>query len=162
MFDIAAIPCPDRKKTGLLVGIGQTVVFPAATSRSAGQGAWQAGPAFGVICSGIRGLLLGFIAQNPIGFDYTSPHRHHKTHFSCNRCWHFICGASGTFAPRRQLVDGLASPLADDVATEFGHRPDVRSSRVILDELFCYRPVDGLSPVCPDCATDHNKFSGSR
>ena len=75
LFDIAALPWPDRQKTGFLVGIGATFVFPTATSRSAGQGAWQAGPALGAIYSGVPGLLVGFIAQNPIGFAYTSPDR---------------------------------------------------------------------------------------
>src|SRR3984957_2868317 len=45
LFDVAVLPWPDRKNTGLLIGIGPTLVFPTATSRSAGQGAWQAGPA---------------------------------------------------------------------------------------------------------------------
>jgi hypothetical protein len=75
MFDIAVLPWPDRKKTGLLVGVGPTFVFPTATSRSAGQGAWQVGPALGAIYGGIPGLLVGFVAQNPIGFAYTSSHR---------------------------------------------------------------------------------------
>src|SRR5262249_7479664 len=47
LFDIAVLPWPDRKKTGLLIGIGASFVFPTATSKSAGQGAWQAGPALG-------------------------------------------------------------------------------------------------------------------
>ncbi|HUY19585.1 MAG TPA: hypothetical protein VMV15_10190 [Candidatus Binataceae bacterium] len=72
IFDIAVLPWPDRKKTGLLIGLGPTLVFPTATSRSAGQGAWQAGPAFGTIYTGIPGLLVGFILQNPISFAYTS------------------------------------------------------------------------------------------
>jgi hypothetical protein len=75
IFDIVALPWPDRKKTGLLVGIGPSFVFPTATSRSAGQGAWQAGPALGIIYTGIPGLLAGFIAQNLTAFAYTSPHR---------------------------------------------------------------------------------------
>jgi hypothetical protein len=75
VFDIAVLPWPDRKKTGLLIGIGPTFVFPTATSTSAGQGAWQAGPALGVIYSGIPGLLAGFIVQNPVSFAYTSPQR---------------------------------------------------------------------------------------
>ena len=75
VFDIAVLPWPDRKKTGLLIGIGPTFVFPTATSTSAGQGAWQAGPALGGIYTGIPGLLAGFIVQNPISFAYTSPHR---------------------------------------------------------------------------------------
>ena len=75
VFDIAVLPWPDRKKTGLLIGVGPTFVFPTATSRSAGQGAWQAGPALGAIYTGIPGLLIGFVAQNPISFAYTSPNR---------------------------------------------------------------------------------------
>ena len=75
VFDIAVLPWPDRQKTRLLIGVGPTFVFPTATSKSAGQGAWQAGPALGAIYSGIPGLLIGFIAQNPIAFAYTNPHR---------------------------------------------------------------------------------------
>jgi hypothetical protein len=75
LFDVAVLPWPDRQKTGLLVGVGPAFVFPTATSRSAGQAAWQAGPALGVIYSGIPGLLMGFIALNPISFAYTSPNR---------------------------------------------------------------------------------------
>ena len=75
VFDLAVLPWIDRRKTGLLIGLGPTFVFPTATSSSAGQGAWQAGPALGVIYTGIPGLLVGFIAQNPISFAYTSPNR---------------------------------------------------------------------------------------
>src|ERR1700747_2511713 len=73
VFDLAALPWPDRKKTGLLIGVGPSLVFPIATSKSACQGAWQAGPALGVVYTRVPGLLLGFIAQNPISFAYTSP-----------------------------------------------------------------------------------------
>jgi hypothetical protein len=75
LFDIAVLPWPDKKRTGFLVGVGPTFVFPTATSKSAGQGAWQAGPALGVIYAGIPGLLVGFVAQNPVSFAYTSPNR---------------------------------------------------------------------------------------
>ncbi|HEY2108108.1 MAG TPA: hypothetical protein VGH29_20085, partial [Candidatus Binataceae bacterium] len=75
LFDLAVLPWPDRRRTGLLVGLGPAFVFPTATSKSAGQGAWQAGPALGAIYTGIPGLLAGFIAQNPISFAYTSPGR---------------------------------------------------------------------------------------
>jgi hypothetical protein len=74
-FDVAILPWPDRQKTGLLIGVGPTIVFPTATSRSAGQGAWQAGPTLGAIYAGIPGLLVGFIAQNPVSFAYTSTSR---------------------------------------------------------------------------------------
>jgi hypothetical protein len=75
VFDVAVLPWPDRKKTGLLIGIGPTFVFPTATSKSAGEGAWQVGPALGAVYTGIPGLLAGFIAQNPVSFAYTSAHR---------------------------------------------------------------------------------------
>ena len=74
MFDVAVLPWPDRKKTGFLIGVGPMFVFPTATSQSAGQGAWQAA-ALGGIYTGKPGLLIGFIAQNPVGFAYTSPKR---------------------------------------------------------------------------------------
>ena len=75
LFDVAVLPRPDRKRTGLLVGIGPTFVFPTATSQSAGQGAWQAGPALGAIYTGVPGLLIGFIAQNPISFPRQPPRK---------------------------------------------------------------------------------------
>jgi len=75
VFDIAVLPWPDRQKTGLLIGVGPTFVFPTATSKSAGQGAWQAGPALGVIYTAIPGLVIGFVVQNPVSFAYTNPHR---------------------------------------------------------------------------------------
>ena len=75
VFDIAVMPWPSSEETGFLWGVGPTFVFPTATSKSAGQGAWQAGPALGMIYKGIPGLLVGFVAQNPISFAYTSPDR---------------------------------------------------------------------------------------
>ncbi len=75
MFDAAVLPWPDREKTGFLIGVGPTFVFPTATSQSAGQGAWQVGPAFGGIYTGIPSLLIGFVIQNPVSFAYTSPKR---------------------------------------------------------------------------------------
>ena len=74
LFDLAVLPWPFRE-AGLLIGVGPTLVFPTATSRSAGQGAWQAGPAFGAVFKGIPWLVVGFILQNPISFAYISPVR---------------------------------------------------------------------------------------
>ncbi len=74
VFDVAVLPWPGRK-TGLLLGLGPTFVFPTASDKSAGQGAWQAGPAFGAIYTGIPWFLVGVIIQNPISFAYTSPNR---------------------------------------------------------------------------------------
>jgi hypothetical protein len=56
LFDLAVIPWP-RGRAGLLMGVGPVFVFPTATQREAGQGAWQVGPAFGAIYKGISGWL---------------------------------------------------------------------------------------------------------
>jgi hypothetical protein len=52
LFDLAVLPWPARE-TGVYMGIGPVFVFPTATDRTAGQSAWQAGPAFGMIYKGI-------------------------------------------------------------------------------------------------------------
>lgn len=74
LFDLGVIPWPDRE-SGLLMGVGPIFVFPTATDKAAGQGAWQVGPAFGAIYKGIPRILMGCLIQNPISFAYTSPDR---------------------------------------------------------------------------------------
>jgi hypothetical protein len=74
LFDLAVLPWPSQK-TGLLMGLGPVFVFPTATHRLAGKGAWQVGPAFAAIYKGIPGFLLGCLILNPISFAYTSPDR---------------------------------------------------------------------------------------
>lgn len=74
LFDLVVSPWPSPE-TGLRFGFGPTFVFPTATSKFAGQGAWQVGPAFAAIYTGVPRLLIGFLLQNPISFAYTSPGR---------------------------------------------------------------------------------------
>jgi hypothetical protein len=74
LFDLAIIPWPG-KDSGLFMGVGPVFVFPTATNRVAGQGAWQVGPAFGAVYKGLPEWLFGCLIQDPISFAYTSPHR---------------------------------------------------------------------------------------
>jgi hypothetical protein len=74
VFDLAVRPWPNEN-TNLKIGVGPMLVFPTATSKSAGQGSWQAGPAFAAAYTGVPWLLMGFLFQNPISFAYTSPDR---------------------------------------------------------------------------------------
>jgi len=74
LLDLAVIPWPSRD-TGLYMAVGAVLVFPTATDSIAGQGAWQAGPAFGAIYKGLPGWLFGCLIQDPISFAYTSPRR---------------------------------------------------------------------------------------
>jgi hypothetical protein len=68
------LPWPTAE-SGLRLGLGPTFVFPTATHRSAGQGAWQVGPAFAAVYKGMPRLLLGLLVQNPISFAYTDDAR---------------------------------------------------------------------------------------
>jgi hypothetical protein len=74
LFDLAVVPWPSRS-SGLLMAVGPVFVFPTASDRTAGQGAWQVGPAFAAIYKGIPRLLLGGLVQNPISFAYTDSDR---------------------------------------------------------------------------------------
>ena len=55
--------------------IGPYFVFPTATSKSAGRGAWQAGPAAAFRYRPIPGLLISGLIQQATSFAYTSPER---------------------------------------------------------------------------------------
>jgi hypothetical protein len=71
LFDLAVAPWP-AVETGFRLGLGPTFVFPTATSKSAGQGSWQVGPAFAAVYTGVPKLLVGLLVQNPVSFAYTS------------------------------------------------------------------------------------------
>jgi len=73
LFDAAVLPW--HLVDGLTVGVGPTFVFPTASYKKAGEGAWQAGPLFAALYKGIPWLLAGCLIQNPISFAYTSPDR---------------------------------------------------------------------------------------
>jgi hypothetical protein len=74
LFDLA-VPHWPAVESGFRFGLGPAFVFPTATSKSAGQGAWQAGPAVAAVYTGVPGLLAGFLLQNPVSFAYTSADR---------------------------------------------------------------------------------------
>jgi len=67
LFDVATF----RQSWGKW-GFGPALVFPTATSSALGQGKWQAGPAVALICTSIKNLTFGGVAQNPISFAGSS------------------------------------------------------------------------------------------
>jgi hypothetical protein len=71
-LDLFVMPWPDSRATGFRWGIGPYFVFPTATSRLTGQGAWQAGPAFAYSYRGIPGLNFAGLMQQATSFAYTS------------------------------------------------------------------------------------------
>jgi len=55
--------------------LGPYLVLPTATSRSAGRGAWQAGPAAAFRYRPFNGLLISGLVQQATSFAYTPPDR---------------------------------------------------------------------------------------
>ena len=73
LFDAFVLPW--HLVDGLMIGVGPSFVFPTATYKTAGQGAWQVGPLFATIYKAIPWLITGCLIQNPISFAYTPSER---------------------------------------------------------------------------------------
>lgn len=71
LLDLVVMPWPEVS-TGLRWGVGPYFVFPAATSNSAGQGTWQAGPAAAFRWRTGHGLLISALVQQATSFAHTS------------------------------------------------------------------------------------------
>jgi hypothetical protein len=80
LFDAFVLPWSPVE--GLRIGVGPAFVFPTASHKSAGQGAWQVGPMLGALYKGTPWLLAGCLIQNPISFAYTSPDRRRVSTFA--------------------------------------------------------------------------------
>ncbi len=153
IFDLAVLPWPNRQRTGFMVGAGVTVVLPTATSKSAGQGAWQAGPALGAIYTGIPGLLAGFIAQNPISFAYTSPGRPPLNTFLLQpvfalHLWGkwYLRSAEATWAMGWHRRSPTLLPLSLGIGRTFVRRGLPPMSFFVTGEWMLYRQ---FAPVAP-------------
>ena len=72
LFDLVVANWPDARETGFAWGVGPTFVFPTGRVPTAGNHAWQAGPAVGAVFRGIPHLTLGFLFQNPVSFAYAN------------------------------------------------------------------------------------------
>ena len=145
LFDLAVLPWPDRE-SGLLMGVGPLFVFPTATDKLAGQGAWQVGPAFGAIYKGISPLIMGCLIQNPISFAYTSPDRQPLNTLLVQPILAALPRARLLREIRRlHLVDGLAQWFGYDAAAEPRSRLRASPRGLAASQLLCERRVDGLS-----------------
>ena len=146
LFDLAVPPWPS-KETGLRFGLGRTFVFPTATSKFAGQGAWQAGPAFAAVYTGVPRMLIGFLLQNPISFAYTSPYRlpQNSLAFPTGVALFFLGWLVLTIRGCNMGV-WVAPSCPISVAAEFGRGSSDGSSRFTATQLLCFGPMDGLSP----------------
>jgi hypothetical protein len=151
-FDIAVLPWP-RRNTGFLIGFGPSFVFPTATSKSAGQGAWQAGPAVGAIYRGIPGLLVGFIAQNPVSFAYTSPNRPPQNTFQLQpvfalHLWDkwYLRSAEANWAMGWHRHSPTILPLSIGIGRTFVRRRLPPMSFFVTGQWMLYRQFAPIAP----------------
>lgn len=146
LLDVAVLPWPS-KETGLLIGVGPTLVIPTATSRSAGQGAWQAGPAMAAVYKGIPWLVTGFVLQDPISFAYTSRNRPPQNTIEFQpilavhvwKGW-YVRSAEATWICGLHHRSPTVLPLSLGVG-------DDSSSRVAAAQLLRDGAMDGLSAI---------------
>ena len=71
LYDLFQSQWPHLERWNLRWAIGTTFVFPTATDRKNGAGAWQMGPAAALAFAGVPNLWVGVLAQNPISFAYS-------------------------------------------------------------------------------------------
>jgi hypothetical protein len=102
LFDLAVLPWPGEG-TGLKFGLGPMFVFPTASSKSAGQGSWQAGPAIGSVYTGISWLWRAFCYRIRFPSHTPRPIACLRIRCSSSQFCSFISGRAGTCGPRRQL-----------------------------------------------------------
>ena len=75
LFDLFLIPWPGSRETGFRWGVGPYFVFPTASWHSAGDGAWQLGPATAFRYRPAPHLVISALLQQATSFAYTSSNR---------------------------------------------------------------------------------------
>jgi hypothetical protein len=91
-LDLFESPWPNQELTGIRWGAGSYFVFPTATSKSAGSGAWQAGPAAALVYRGIPNLLLGGLLQQATSFAYAEADRKSVTQLTFEPYFTYVLG----------------------------------------------------------------------
>jgi hypothetical protein len=148
-WDLLISPWPDPRATGLRWGIGPYFVFPTATTRSAGKGAWQAGPAGAVVYRGIPGLLLGGLLQQGTSFLYTAPDRKPVTQltfqpffvYQLGRGW-YLRSRDATWTVNLRHHTSTEIPLSAGVGKVWKFSNDYALNASLAGEWMLYRQFD--------------------
>jgi len=148
-FDLFVSRWPEPRATGLRWGIGPYFVFPTATTKSAGKGAWQIGPAGAVTYRGIPGLLLGGLLQQGTSFAYTAPDRKPVTQltfqpffvYQLGQGWYFRSrDATWTFNLRHNTSTEI--PLSAGIGKVWKFNEDYAVNASLAGEWMLYRQFD--------------------
>src|SRR5215469_8789720 len=148
-FDLFVSNWPNPLTTGLRWAVGPYFVFPTATTRAAGSGAWQAGPAAGITFRGIPDLLLGGLLQQGTSFAYTSPDRKPVTQltfqpffvYQLGRGWYLRSrDATWTFNLRHNTSTEI--PLSAGIGKVWKFNEDYAVNASLAGEWMLYRQFD--------------------
>jgi hypothetical protein len=146
LLDLLVMPWPDARETGFRWGIGPYIVFPTATSHSAGHSAWQAGPAFAFRYRLVPGLLISTLVQQATSLAYTAPHASPVTvitfqpmiSYQLGRGW-YVRSSDATWTFNLRHGKSTEIPLSAGVGKvwEFLHSAAINSS--VSGEWMAYR-----------------------
>lgn len=148
-FDLFVSRWPDVAQTGLRWGLGPYFVFPTATTKAAGKGTWQAGPAAALVYRGIPGLLLGGLLQQGTSFSYTAPDRKPVTQltfqpffvYELGQGWYFRSrDATWTFNLRYNTSTEI--PLSAGIGKVWKFDEDRGLNASLVGEWMAYRQFD--------------------
>ncbi len=152
-FDLVVARRPSPEITGLRWGIGPYFVFPTATTRAAGSGTWQAGPAAALTFRGITGLLIGGLLQQGTSFAYTDADRKPVNQltfqpflvYQLGQGWYFRSrDATWTFNLRRRTASEIPLSAGIGKVWKLGEDRDVNAS--VVGEWMTYRQFDPRAP----------------
>jgi hypothetical protein len=146
IFDLFVMPWPYSHESEIRWGLGPYLVLPTASSRSAGQGAWQLGPAFAFRYRPVPSLLLGALIQQATSVAYTSPNRAPVTSltvqpmitYSLNDGWYIGCNeATWTFNLRHETSTTI--PLSVGFGKIWKFENDLALNASLSGEWMIYR-----------------------
>jgi hypothetical protein len=151
-FDLFVSRWPNFVTTGLRWGIGPYLVFPTATTRAAGSGVWQLGPAAATTFRGIPALLLGGLLQQATSFAYTGPTRKPVNQltfqpfftYSLGQGW-YLRSRDATWTFNLRHLTSTEIPLSGGIGKIWKLSEDRDLNASIAGEWMVYRQFD---PQC--------------
>ncbi len=152
-LDLFVARRPDFLVTGLRWGVGPYLVVPTATTRAAGSGTWQIGPAAAATYRGIPGLLVGGLFQQGTSFAYTAPDRRPVTQLTFQPFFVYQLGqgwylrsrdATWTFNLRHNTSTEISLSAGIGKVWQVAEDRDINAS--IVGEWITYRQFDPKAP----------------
>jgi hypothetical protein len=146
LLDLFVMPRSITEGIDLRLAIGPYLVFPTATSRSAGRGAWQVGPAAAFRYRPIPGLQIAGLMQQATSFAYTSSGRTPITRltfqpmlsYQLGRGW-YVRSSDATWTFNLRHATSTTIPLSAGLGTVSKLSKDTAINASVAGEWMAYR-----------------------